>query len=108
MKRFLSAVLFATIIFIVGQNNLAKAQDVYVGVYPESGLKAYLITETISRYRYGFNCTVVCYPSGSPYYIKYTFNQDYSGFNFKNSDGYGGQVHSYNTPVEYNIWRYVW
>ena len=80
----------------------------YVGVYPESGLKAYLMTNTISRYRDGFSCTVVCYPSGKPYHIQYTFNQNYNGFYFTNSDGYSEQVHSYHTPVEYNVWKYVW
>ena len=80
----------------------------YVGIYPQSGLKAYLMTDTISRYRDGFSCTVVCYPSGKPYHINYNFNQNYDGFYFTNSDGYSEQVHSYHTPVEYNVWKYVW
>lgn len=79
-----------------------------IGVYPATGLTAYLLMDSISRYSDGFSCTVVCYPSGKPYYINYTFSESYDGFHFTNSDGYGGRVTSYDTPVEYNVWNYVW
>lgn len=101
-------VFFSAIIFVNCQNNFAEAYNYDVGIYPESGLRGYLMTETISHFRDGFSCTVVCYPSNRPYYIDYTFRQNYSGFYFTNSDGYSSQVHSYNTPVEYRIWKYAW
>lgn len=79
-----------------------------VGVYPATGLRAFLLTDTISRNPNGFSCTVVCYPSGKPYFITYTFNQGYDGVYFTNSDGYSEKVTLYNTPVEYGVWNYVW
>ena len=94
-------------VVVVERNNSGSSEQ-DVGIYPATGLRAYLLTDSISRWRDGFSCTVVCYPSGRPYYINYTFNQTYDGFSFSNSDGYTSQVHSYNTPVEYNVWRYVW
>lgn len=107
MKKF-AVILMTVIIFIFSQNNFASAYNHEVGIYPESGLRAYLMTETISYFSDGFTCTVVCYPSGKPYYIDYTFRQNHSGFYFTNSDGFSEQVHSYHTPVEYNVWRYAW
>ena len=79
-----------------------------IGVYPATGLRAYLLTDTITRFSDGFSCTVVCYPSGNPYYISYTFTQRYNGVYFTNSDGYGEYINSFETPVEYNVWKYVW
>ena len=106
-KCVLTALLSATIIFL-GLCDKANAYEHDVGVYPESGLRGYLITESVSYFKHGFRCTVVCYPNGKPYYIHYTFKSNYSGFYFTNSDGYTHQVHSHYTPVEYNVWRFVW
>lgn len=111
MKKIMLAIkifVLAAIISLGNQNNFASAYNYDVGIYPESGLRGYLMTETLSYFSGGFSCRVVCYPSGRPYYINYTFRQNYSGFSFTNSDGYSDQVHSYYTPVEYNVWRYAW
>lgn len=105
MKKFilLTALLFA---LMIGQSNSVEARNYYVGVFPESGLEGYLMTETVYRYYGGFRCTVVCYPSGRPYYIDYRFWLSNGSFYFENSDGYSERV-SYNTPVESNVCKYV-
>lgn len=98
--------IIIAVIFLSGQNNAVGAYNYDVGVYPESGLRAYLMTETVSRYYGGFRCTVVCYPSRRPYYIDYEFWLSNGTFYFRNSDGYETRVSSY-TPVESKVCRYV-
>ena len=46
MKKFLTAILLATVIFFCGQNNFANAQDVYAG--NTGGLDFYVDTNTIT------------------------------------------------------------
>ena len=106
MKKFLFIVLMAIALTLTFQIHEVKAYNYDVGVYPESGLRAYLMTETVSRYNGGFRCTVVCYPSRRPYYIDYEFWLSNGTFYFRNSDGYETRVSSY-TPVESNVCRYV-
>ena len=106
MRRiFLLTALVVALTF--AQSNSAEAYNYDCGIYPESGLRGYLMTESISRYTGGFRCTVVCYPSGRPYYIDYNFWLSNGSFYFQNSDGYTERV-SYNTPVESNVCGYVY
>ena len=104
MKKFLG--LLVMLVLILFQNSHVEAYNHYVGIYPESGLRAYLVTETVYRYYGGFNCMVVCYPNDRPYYIDYKFWLSDGRFYFKNSDGYSERVSGY-TPVESNICKYV-
>lgn len=101
MKKFvlISAIIFA---LMFGQNNPVAAYNYDVGIYPESGLRGYLMTETIKKYYGGFRCTVVCYPSNRPYYIDYRFWLSNGSFYFENSDGYSERV-SNRTPVEQKV-----
>lgn len=108
MRNYVWIMILSLTIIFLGNYNQALAYERDMGIYPESGLRGYLITESVSYFRQGFNCTVVCYPAGKPYYIHYTFKSNYSGFYFTNSDGYTHKVHSHYTPVEYNVWRFVW
>lgn len=109
-KFFLGIILTCALIFSGSQNNQAEAYNYDVGIYSQSGLRGYLMTETIrTNYSNGsFSCTVVCYPSNRPYYINYQFYQGRNGFVFRNSDGYSAQLSAYYTPVEFNVYRYVW
>ena len=106
MKKICWALFLVALTFF----NFAEARNHYVGIYPSSGLKAYLMTETIKIGIIGtdFRCTVVCYPSqNKPYYVDYRFWSDYRGVYFVNSDGYVQQVDEYKTPVEANVVKYV-
>ena len=108
MKKFFAIFIF-TMTLMFAKNNFVEASNHYVGIYPESGLKAYLMTETIQVGYLGrdFRCSVVCYPSGRPYYIDYRFIVKYDGVYFVNSDGFVQKVGSHYTPVENNIVKYV-
>lgn len=108
MKKFCATFLIALAIIFCSQNNFAEAYNVNMGIYPESGLRGYLMTESIQIDRNSFHCTVVCYPNNRPYYIDYYFYQGGNGFYCRNSDGYTFQLSAYNTPVEFNVYRYVW
>ena len=113
MKKFLSVILL-TAILIFSRNNFAKAQDVYIGVYPASGLNAYLMTETINVITRGhphgpiFNCTI---RAGRNYYINYKFYITGTTVRdrrtvYENSDGYRGYVFE-NSPVERAAYEWV-
>lgn len=108
LKKYLLFIFLSVTIIFLGSCSETKAYNHDVGIYPESGLRGYLVTDSLSYFKGGFHCTVVCYPNGKPYYIYYTFKSDYAGFYFTNSDGFTHQVHKYYTPVEYNVWRYAW
>ena len=100
MRKFLAAIIL-TFALMLGQSN-AQAYNYDCGIFPASGLHGYLMTETISKYYGGFRCTVVCYPSGRPYYINYRFWLANGAYYFENSDGYSDRVSGY-TPVELNV-----
>jgi len=110
MKKFFSAMFLAVAIIFCSQINSAEAYDYDLGIFPESGLRGYLMTETVRMNPSNgtFSCTIVCYPSGRPYRINYDFWQGSNGFYFRNSDGYSEQLSAYRTPVEYNAYRYIW
>ncbi len=105
MRKFFSAMILIFALMI-GQNHSAQAYNYDCGVFPESGLRGYLMTETINKYYGGFTCTVVCYPSGRPYYINYRFWLSNGSYYFSNSDGYSDRVSNY-TPVELNVCNVV-
>lgn len=101
MKKFCVGILLTVAVIFCSQIQ-AEAYNVDMGIYPASGLRGYLMTETISIGNGNFNCTV-----GNPYYIDYYFYQGRGGFYFRNSDGYTVKLSRAETPVEYNVWEYV-
>ena len=108
-KSILAAVFVLGLIF--SQMALlpkAEAYDRYIGVYPATGLNAYLMTQTVYRYNWGYTATIVCYPSNSPYYIDYKFWIENGNMYYSNSDGYSGRVRSaYADPIEYNAYQTI-
>ena len=113
MKKFLS-VMFLTAILIFAGNSLVSAQDFYCGTY-ENGEKAYLMTETISKYSTGdsagFSCRVKSVKNNGNFsYIEYKFMTEPSQGITKNGvtlgQGRTGQLLRNENSVEYNIWNY--
>ena len=102
--------LLVSIFFVFGQNSKAEATDIYVGNYPESGIPAYLMSETmnINYANHSFTCTVICIVNHSDYCINYDFYVYNGKWYFRNSDGYSGVVSKNYTPVEYNIVQKVY
>lgn len=111
-KIVLIMILSVTLTLIINQND-AEAQEVYVGVYPASGLNAYLLTESVNitgKNPFGpmFNCTI---RAGRNYYINYRFFIEGTTARnrrtcWENSDGYKGYLDE-NSPVESTTYKYV-
>lgn len=110
MKKLIMAIILAIGIIIsqTAQMEKAEAYNYFVGVYPVTGLKGYLMTESVYRLNDGYRCTVVCYPSNRAYYIDYTFWIRNGSMYYSNSDGYSGRIRNgYDDPVEYNTYRAI-
>ena len=105
MKKFLVATFLMAALMIF-RADFAEAYNYDCGVYPASGLRGYLMTETVKLRADGFDCTIVCYPDGRPYYIYYSFDTSYGERRFTNSDGYSSRL-SWRTPVEQNAYDHV-
>lgn len=108
MKKFFLGIFLTVAIIFCSQNNVAEAEEVDMGVYPTSGLPAFLITETVKEYEDGFDCTVVYYHKGNPYYIDYYFRQEGNDFYYSSNANKNPIRVSENGVVEYNIYKYVW
>ena len=104
MKKFFLATFVMAALMLCPVSVQAYNYD--CGAYPATGLHGYLMTETIRVNNSAVYCTIVCYPSGNPYYIDYTFYYDNGDFCFRNSDGYRSRV-SWSTPVEQNAYDYM-
>ena len=108
MKNFCMGIFFAVAVIFFSQNNVAEANEVFMGNYPTSGYPTYLITETVKKYESGFDCTVVYYCRNKPYYTDYSFYKADDGF-YYNSDGNRRILRvSEGAVVEFNIYKYVW
>ena len=124
MKKFLSTMLLAFLLVIVGSQ--AEASDYYVGTFNVSRAKGYIMTETIRRTgETTYEATLkAVYPDGQIDIIYYEFDDgDDSGLvGFRNSDGNRGRFKyhmltregGYATapvsdkyPVEYGMYRYI-
>ena len=115
MKKFFSAVIFATMILIGSQNNFASATDIYIGTY-HTGYQAYVLSDTlyfseIERYR-DFSITVKAVKGNDIIYIDYEIWSAGPGkpFQFKNSQGYSGYVDKGNISKKLrdyglNVWN---
>jgi hypothetical protein len=108
MKKFCATFLFAISLIFFSQNNFAEAFEVDMGIYPTSGLRAYLITETVQKYEDGFDCTIVYYHRDQPYYLDYYFYQEGNKFYFKSNANENPLELSERAPVEFRIYKYVW
>lgn len=108
MKKICVTFLLAISLIFCSQINSAEAEEVDMGVYPTSGLQAFLITETIKEYEDGFDCTIVYYYRGEPYFTDYYFRQEGNDFYYSSNANSNPIRVSENGAVEYNIYRYVW
>ncbi|MBR1397205.1 MAG: hypothetical protein IJ563_06695 [Selenomonadaceae bacterium] len=105
-KFFIVAFLTFAIIF-VGEQNKVSAADYYVGTY-ESGLRAYVMTETLHFYGNYRWCTVRVKATDDRQivYVDYSFDGAAGRREtFKNSQGYSGIVE--DGTVEGNIYGYA-
>lgn len=110
-KSVLMIVWAALLIFATAQTNQAEAADYYIGSFRVSGAKGYIVTESIQQTAETiYKATLkAVFPSGEVQIIYYTFDNgdDMGNVTFRNSDGNSGRVDQYNTPVEYNMWHYI-
>ena len=112
MKKIVLMIVWAALlIFATAQTNQAEAADYYIGSFRVSGAKGYIMTESIQHtaettYRATLKAV---FPSGEVQIIYYSFDNGYERgrVTFRNSDGNSGNIDSYDTPVEYNMWRYI-
>ena len=91
IKKISCMLVLAMAVIFVTAPTQAAAEEVYVGNY-DDGSNVYLLTHTIviKRVRpYSFNCR----RNGSPYY--------------KNSEGYEGFANPEQSPVAWNIYKYI-
>ena len=106
LKKILSVKILFAIIFFCGQNKTFAA-DYYVGTY-DSGLRAYVMTETLhfyGNYRW-YTVKVKATDGRQIVYVDYSFDGAAGRREtFKNSQGYSGVVES--GTVEDNINGYA-
>ena len=100
--------IFTVGIFSVILNSQSKVEAYYyVGTY-ESGLKAYIMEETIlGRNGKTYFTIEAVYPSGK--YLRVNYMIYYAGTTpyFENSQGFSGRIDRYNTPVEWNAYQFI-
>lgn len=110
MKKFLfvAAMSFAV---IFAQAAVVHAEDYYVGKSDTTGRECYLMTHTIKELRH--------YSDGGKFYARlkmvgkniqyldYELDIGTSGFIFRNSEGYSGEVTEHGTPIEWNMCQYI-
>ena len=116
-KNFLSVMLLAVAMILVGGQNFASAKDVYVGTYLD-GRDAYLMTDTISNHRderyddgkivYECRVKAVYSNSNDVTYIDYKFWPDPMP-HFINSKAEGGNylLNQAENPIEWKIFQYL-
>ena len=110
MKNFaLVIVLGFGIVF--AQLSTAQAKDLYVGTSSATGMDCYLMTETVVK--------LWTIPNGKSYsarlkmvgrtvqYLDYEIKLFRNGYFFENSAGYSGQATEYDTPIEWNMCKYI-
>ena len=119
MKKVFS-VLFALVLMVFA-NNQASAKDVYIGTSSATGWDCYVDTDSIQINQRGDSGSLQDFdadlrmitPSKNVNYLHYNFwrrrmNDGGSAWFFENSAGFTGRVDSYDTPIEYNLWNYVY
>lgn len=110
MKHFVFAI---ALVFglILAPLTSAQAADYYVGTSPATGMKCYVMTHTITelrRYSDGARFSARLKMVGETVqYLDYELDIGTSGFMFKNSEGYWGEVTRRGTPIEWNMCQYI-
>ena len=110
MKRLMLAV---ALIFGIAfaQLSTAQAMDYYVGTSPATGMKCYLMTETITELRHysdgGRFAARLKMVGRTVQYIDYELDIGTSGIMFENSEGYSGEVTEQETPIEWNMCLFI-
>ena len=110
MKKFL--IVFAlTIGIAVAHASTVHAEDYYVGTSNVTGMKCFLMTHTVAEIRH--------YSDGGRFsarlkmvgkniqYLDYELDIGTSGYTFRNSAGYSGEVTPDGTPIEWNMCTYI-
>ena len=106
LSKFFAAVVLAVILIFV-EGTQADAREVYVGHYSD-GSAVYLLTETIEKkvgmHFVSYDCTV----RAGRDYLNYTFSKYYrdSSWDYKNSEGYSGNINDGSSPVARAILNY--
>ena len=80
----------------------------YAGTYRYSGLKAYMLLETLdlSSDKKSFNVTVKA-TGNETVFLDYHIWHDGKTVKFFNSQGFSGDVNPSSTPIEYDMWNFV-
>lgn len=105
MKKLSVMVALAVAIIFSCARTYAYDSEVYVGNY-DDGANVYLLTHTIviKHIRpYSFNCRV---RAGRDYLDYYFYTRNGSPY-YKNSEGYEGFANPEQSPVAWNIYRYI-
>ncbi|MBR4153185.1 MAG: hypothetical protein IKT98_09545 [Selenomonadaceae bacterium] len=112
LKKFFMAAIVG---MIICASVKAEAEDVYVGKSDATGWVCYIMTETINFYREGdmfiSSATLKMRDErGVPHYLDYNFS-DFRGVgvdvHFENSQGYSGEVHPSDTPIEWGMYEVI-
>ena len=105
IKKISLVVMLAMAMIFAAAPTQAAAEEVYVGNYND-GSNVYLLTHMIvikSVRPYSFNCRV---RAGRDYLDYYFYPVNGSPY-YKNSEGYSGFANPEQSPVAWNIYRYV-
>ena len=105
IKKISCMLVLAMAVIFVTAPTQAAAEEVYVGNYND-GSNVYLLTHTIviKRVRpYSFNCRV---RADYDYLDYYFFTRNGSPY-YKNSEGYEGFANPEQSPVAWNIYKYI-
>lgn len=110
MKNFVFAIALVFGILSV-QLSSAQAADYYVGTSNTTGMECYLMTHTITELRHysdgGRFSARLKMVGRTVQYLDYELDIGTSGFTFKNSAGYWGEVTREGTPIEWNMCQYI-
>ena len=107
MKKLFSVMLIAIAIIFVG-NTQAEARDVYVGTSNTTGWACYVDTDSIYWQNY-YQCSAtlkMVKNSGRVQNLYYDFMIMQHWTDFKNSQGYSGEVNS-SVPIEKAMWDFI-
>ena len=107
MKRFM---FILAMLFMFNAN--VEARDIYVGTSPATGYDCYVMTETINKpnsSNFWVTLKMRVYED-EVQYLNYEFWYDERDrrTHFSNNQGFVGIADQNETPIEYNIARYVW
>jgi len=110
MKHFVFAIALAFGV-IFASSASALAADYYVGTSNTTGMECYLMTHTITELRHysdgGRFSARLKMVGRTVQYLDYELDIGTSGFMFKNSEGYWGEVTRHGTPIEWNMCQYI-